>query len=148
MIFSRRASILAWERCGEETPAHLSAVIILITAIARKQNYKLREKSMSERKTKLNCWEFKRCGRQPQGIHVHDLGVCPATLEQKLDGAHGGVNAGRTCWVVAGTLCQGQLQGTFAQKFKNCKQCDFYFKVQEEERMNFHLSAVLLDKLK
>jgi hypothetical protein len=103
---------------------------------------------MSERKTKLNCWEFKRCGRQPQGFHAHDLGVCPATLEQKLDGVHDGVNAGRACWAVAGTLCKGQLQGTFAQKFKNCKECDFYLKVQEEERMNFHLSAVLLSKLK
>jgi hypothetical protein len=103
---------------------------------------------MNERKTKLNCWEFKRCGRQPQGIHVHDLGVCPAPLEQKLDGVHDGVNSGRACWAVAGTLCKGQLQGTFAQKFKNCKQCDFYLKVQEEEQMGFQLSAVLLVKLK
>ena len=103
---------------------------------------------MSERKTKLNCWEHKRCGRQPQGFHVHDLGVCPASLEQKLDGVHEGVNAGRACWVVAGTLCKGQLQGTFAQKFKNCKECDFYLKVREEEQMNFRLTAVLLDALK
>ncbi len=103
---------------------------------------------MNERKTKLNCWEFTRCGRQPQGHHVHDLGVCPVPLEQKLDGVHNGVNSGRACWAVAGTLCKGQQQGTFAQKFKNCKQCAFYLKVQEEEHMDFQLSAVLLDKLK
>jgi len=103
---------------------------------------------MNERKTKLNCWEFKRCGRQPQGINAHDLGVCPATLETKLDGVHGGVNSGRACWVVAGTLCKGQQQGTFAQKFKNCKECDFYLKVQREEQTNFQLSAVLLVNLK
>lgn len=99
-------------------------------------------------KTKMNCWEFKRCGRQPEGFHVHDLGVCPASLEQRLDDVHEGVNAGRACWVVAGTLCKGQLQGTFAQKFKNCKECDFYLKVREEEQMNFRLTAVLLAALK
>ncbi len=103
---------------------------------------------MSERKTKLNCWEFTRCGRQPQGLHVHDLGVCPAPLEQKLDGVHDGVNSGRACWVVAGTLCRGKTQGTFAQKFKDCKQCDFYLTVQKEEQMDFHLTPVLLSKLK
>jgi hypothetical protein len=49
---------------------------------------------------------------------------------------------------VAGTLCKGQLQGAFAQKFKNCKECDFYLRVREEEQTNFRLTAVLLDKLK
>jgi hypothetical protein len=104
--------------------------------------------SAMEVKTKRNCWEFKRCGRQPQGFHVHDLGVCPATLEQKLDGVHEGVNAGRSCWVVAGTLCKGQQEGIFAQKFKNCKECDFYLKVRDEEQTDFRLTAVLLNALK
>jgi hypothetical protein len=103
---------------------------------------------MGERKLKLNCWEFKRCGRQPQGPHVKDEGLCPATLEEGLDGVHDGVNGGRACWVVGGTMCKGQIQGTFAQKFKNCEQCDFYQAVRAEEYPNFMLSAVLLGKLK
>lgn len=37
-------------------------------------------------KKKLNCWEFKKCGRELGGAHVHDLGVCPATEEKRLDG--------------------------------------------------------------
>jgi len=102
---------------------------------------------MPQRRSKLNCWEFKRCGRQPGGIHELDLGRCPATKEESLDGVHDGVNAGRACWIVAGTLCKGELQGTFAQKFKNCKECDFYISVREEEGANFGLSAVLLAKL-
>ena len=102
---------------------------------------------MGQRRSKLNCWEFKRCGRQPGGIHEHDLGRCPATTEERLDGAHDGVNAGRTCWVVAGTLCKGEVQGTFAQKFNNCKECDFYIVVRDEEGTDFRLSAVLLSRL-
>ncbi len=103
---------------------------------------------MGERTSKLNCWEYKRCGRQPQGAHVKDLGLCPATLEEGLDGVHEGVNAGRACWVVSGTFCKGQVQGTFAQKFKNCEQCDFYQLVRTEEYPGFMLSAILLGKLK
>jgi hypothetical protein len=101
----------------------------------------------AERKTKLNCWEFKKCGRQPEGEHIHDLGLCPAATEEKLDGAHDGTNAGRACWVVAGTFCKGEVQGTFAQKFDNCKLCDFYCKVKEEEYPSFQLSAILVGKM-
>ena len=102
---------------------------------------------MPQRRSKLNCWEFKRCGRQPGGIHELELGRCPATMEESLEGVHDGVNAGRACWIVAGTLCKGEVQGTFAQKFKNCKECDFYISVREEEGADFALSALLLARL-
>lgn len=97
---------------------------------------------------KLNCWEFKKCGRQPQGNHVHDLGICPATQEFGLDDTHDGTNAGRACWVVSGTFCQGTVQGTFAQKFKNCENCDFYQTVRKEEGGGFTFAAVLLTKIR
>ncbi len=103
---------------------------------------------MEGRKTKLNCWEFKKCGRQPGGVHVRDLGICPVTQETRLDGEHGGSYAGRACWVVAGSLCGGEMQGTFAEKFKNCEQCDFYQSVREEEYPEFRLSGALLGKLR
>lgn len=96
---------------------------------------------------KKNCWEFKKCGREPGGEKVKDLGVCAAATEKKLDGIHEGKNAGRTCWVVAGTLCKGEVQGTFAQKYKNCEKCEFYQEVRKEEGGKFMLSAILLNKL-
>ncbi|MBI4685149.1 MAG: hypothetical protein HY755_08105 [Nitrospirae bacterium] len=97
---------------------------------------------------KKNCWEFKNCGRQPGGERVEDLGICSATREKKLDGIHGGKNAGRACWIVAGTFCKGEVQGFFAQKFKGCKECEFYQLVKNEEGTEFILSATLLNKLK
>lgn len=97
---------------------------------------------------KLNCWEFKKCGRQPQGAKARELGVCPATLEAGLDGVHDGVNSGRSCWVVAGTYCKGEVQGSFAQKYKNCVLCDFYQSVKTEEGFDFKLSAVLINQLR
>ncbi len=96
---------------------------------------------------KINCWEFKRCGRQEGGHNSEKLGVCSAAADGRLDGIHGGVKAGRVCWMVAGTLCGGELQGTFAQKMKNCLQCEFYLKVKKEEGGDFKMSAVLLRML-
>jgi hypothetical protein len=97
---------------------------------------------------KENCWEVMQCGREPGGIKAASLGVCPATLEEGLDEIHGGKNAGRACWVVAGTYCEGEIQGTFAAKFGFCEKCDFYVRVQKEEFPRFVLSSTLVKALK
>jgi hypothetical protein len=103
---------------------------------------------MKDGMTKLNCWEFKRCGRQPGGHRVFDLGVCPVTQETRLDDVHDGTNAGRACWVVSGSLCDGEVSGEFALKFKYCEKCDFYQLVRSEEYPNFKFSSVLLSKIR
>jgi len=97
---------------------------------------------------KQNCWEFKKCGRQPGGAKVAEFGVCTACSETKLDKVHEGKNSGRACWMVAGTLCGGKVQGTFAHKMGNCMSCEFYQLVKEEEGPNYKKSAELLTKLK
>jgi hypothetical protein len=96
---------------------------------------------------KINCWEFKKCGREPGGTRT-DLGICAASVEHRLHGVHGGKHAGRACWVVAGTLCGGKEQGTFAAKYHNCEKCDFYLSVRSDEGMSYKLSITLLQKLK
>lgn len=82
---------------------------------------------------KKNCWEFMNCGRHPGGPRTRDLGVCPVTTHENLHGAHDGRNAGRACWVVAGSLCGGKIQGTYAQKLTNCWRCDFFNTVKKQE---------------
>lgn len=85
---------------------------------------------------KNNCWEYTKCGRQPGGSKVQELGVCPVTQNQELNGAHGGTGAGRACWVVAGSLCGGKIQGSYAQKLHNCWRCEFMNSVKKEEEVN------------
>jgi hypothetical protein len=97
---------------------------------------------------KLNCWQFKKCGREPGGVKVRELGTCPASTERKLHQTHDGDCAGRSCWIVAGTYCGGKEQGTFAQKYHNCEKCDFYQSVREDEGLKFKLSTLLLQKMK
>lgn len=97
---------------------------------------------------KLNCWEFKKCGREQGGVKAVELGICPSAIETRLDGAHGGTRAGRACWVIAGTLCGGKEQGTFAHKYHNCEKCDFYQTVKKEEGSHYVYSIVLLQKIR
>ena len=64
----------------------------------------------------VNCWEAKRCGREPGGSNVGELGTCPAAAKKAGDG----------CWLVAGTFCGGTVQGTHAEKMVSCMVCDHY----------------------
>lgn len=80
-----------------------------------------------------NCWELKKCGREPNGEKVREFGVCPAATDASANGSNGGINGGRICWAIAGTFCGGKVQGTFAQKEVVCIACDFFKRVKEEE---------------
>lgn len=61
------------------------------------------------------CWEHMKCGRDRDAT-----AKCPAYP-----------NFGRICWAVAGTFCEGKVQGTFAQKYEDCRKCDFYQMVRK-----------------
>ena len=63
----------------------------------------------------MNCWEFKKCGREAGGAKVREFGVCPAYP-----------NDGQHCAWTTGTLCGGTVQGSFAVKFRNCMECNYY----------------------
>jgi two-component system NtrC family sensor kinase len=63
-----------------------------------------------EKPGEAKCWEYKKCGRDKDATTK-----CPAYP-----------HFGRVCWVVAGTFCEGKVQGTFAQKYEDCRKCDFY----------------------
>jgi hypothetical protein len=96
----------------------------------------------------LNCWEFKKRGREPGGAKAGELGICQSAKETRVDGMNNGKNGGRICWAIAGTLCGGKVQGSYAQKFLNCMACDFYKQVIHEEHGNLADFANVLEKLK
>jgi hypothetical protein len=81
---------------------------------------------------RLNCWEFKKCGREPGGAKEHELGTCPASYDARYDGIFGGRNGGRSCWLVAGTMCKGVVEGIFAKKYDDCRKCDFFQLVRND----------------
>jgi len=83
---------------------------------------------------RVNCWEFMKCGCEPGGVRADELGACPAATVEVLDGCNGGCNGGRSCWAIPGTLCGGRVQGKFAQKYFDCRECAFYRLVISEEQ--------------
>ncbi len=92
---------------------------------------------MKSSATRQNCWEVKKCGRQPGGDKVDQLGQCPAATETSYDGTNGGKNGGRFCWKVAGTMCGSEVQGVYARKLVTCLECEFLQQVQVEQAGTF-----------
>ena len=90
---------------------------------------------------KKNCWEFKKCARGPGGNKLSEFGTCPAATDISSDEINGGKGGGRVCWTVTGTLCGGEIQGTYGQKMAACISCDFFQQVKEEEDIAFVLEA-------
>lgn len=66
------------------------------------------------------CWEFMQCGRDKDNSVK-----CPAYP-----------HFGRACWAVAGTLCTGKIQGTFAQKIDDCRKCAFFQATHDQRQKN------------
>ncbi|MCP3891373.1 MAG: protein kinase [Desulfobulbaceae bacterium] len=92
---------------------------------------------------KLNCWEFSKCGREPAGKRVDELGVCPAAVDTSFDTINSGKNGGRVCWAIAGTFCEGRIQGAFADKRKSCVNCEFFKMVNSEDETDETPSQLL-----
>lgn len=83
---------------------------------------------------KQNCWEFKKCGREPNGIKAVDQGVCLAATDIFADGLNGGKNGGRICWAVAGSYSAStHTECTYATERFSCINCDFLELVEKEE---------------
>ena len=73
--------------------------------------------------------------------------MCPAATYEKLNDIHNGENSGRVCRLVAGTMCGGKVQGTFANKYKDCRECDYYQLVKREEGELFLITIELINRL-
>lgn len=95
----------------------------------------------------MNCWEFNKCGRQPGGNKLAELGQCVAVTSFKAHGINRGINGGRACWAIAGTFCGGEVQGAFIEKYKGCSNCDFFHQVLKEEGKNLLSVGSILSKL-
>lgn len=95
---------------------------------------------------RLNCWEYQGCERGPGGRRWQSGNACPVGQAQALDGANGGVNAGRACWVITGTVCDGKKSGTYQQKIHECQKCSFYARVHVEEALGIESAEALVER--
>ncbi len=92
----------------------------------------------------MNCWEYMKCGREPGGEQCEDKGVCPAAIEERLDGLNGGVNGGRACWGVDDTDCLEKIDAEHTR----CLDCPFFHLVEDEQRGDFQVMLEIWKRLK
>jgi hypothetical protein len=64
---------------------------------------------------------------------VGELGECPTVRAFGAHRINDGINGGRACWAIAGTFCQGTVQGSSIDKIRGCANCDFFESVAQEE---------------
>jgi hypothetical protein len=83
----------------------------------------------------LNCWQFKKCGREPGGKNVLEYGVCLIPVEIGLDGTNNGKNGGRSCWMQREYACEEIMRTCNVQEIRECRQCDFYKIVKEDIKL-------------
>ncbi len=84
---------------------------------------------------KKNCWEIMNCSGIIE-INREERALCPVLTTVSLDGVHQGFNAGRSCWEVPDTFCNGEPQGALKEKLEYCEQCRFFNIVKNEEGDN------------
>ena len=82
---------------------------------------------------RLNCWEFKKCGREPNGRNVSVSGVCAVATEVSVDGIHDGKNGGRCCWAVI-SVSHDNLGGGSC-RILECLKCEFYKMVKDSTEL-------------
>lgn len=56
-----------------------------------------------------NCWDYMDCPEESREL-------CPAFIEQK----------GTECWLIEGTRCRGEVQGSVVAKLEHCRECQVY----------------------
>lgn len=98
-------------------------------------------------KKKKNCWEFHGCKPIGRRKRFRRSITCPAYIETRLHGMHGGENGGRACWVTAGEICCANIKKTRGTILNTCQSCDFYKMVIIEEGIEHVIPEEILNAL-
>ena len=76
---------------------------------AERQIFFLLSQKIGSRKPARNCWEIRNC---PESTRAE----CPAWE----------FDAGKLCWFINGTICDGSIQKNWKEKMKICRSCDIF----------------------
>jgi chemotaxis signal transduction protein len=68
-----------------------------------------------------NCWDVKSCKKKE----------CPAYENSDL-----------RCWMISGTFCRDEIQGSFHEKIEACRKCNFYQQAQSDQAV-FNMGIVV-----
>jgi DNA-binding XRE family transcriptional regulator len=91
-------AIQSFEQGWRNLPVHIERQVLLILALKKRASKKDKP-----------CWLTRHCP-------VKNRQDCPAWE----------FDAGRLCWFINGTICQGAPQKSWGKKMKICRECEVY----------------------
>jgi DNA-binding XRE family transcriptional regulator len=91
-------SLQSFEQGWRRVPVHIERQSLLLLALKRSGTAK-----------HSPCWSIKKC---PKNIKQ----ACPAWE----------FNAGHLCWCINGTICKGNVQGSWTKKMTICRKCEVF----------------------
>lgn len=86
----------------------------LIPPHAERQMFFLLSNIKGIKKGQKSCWTIKKC---------------PAKLKKQCPAWE--FKAGKLCWFINGTICEGAAQKTWKEKMKICRSCDVFISLLE-----------------
>ncbi len=89
-------TVHSYEQGWRKIPGHAERQLLFLVSMAAGTNRELGE-----------CWEVKDCPPERRS-------TCPA-WEFK---------AGRMCWFINGTICEGEIHNSWNEKMKICRSCE------------------------
>jgi DNA-binding transcriptional regulator YiaG len=92
-------AIQSFEQGWRNIPVHTERQVLFLVAL----------KNGSRSKGNGPCWAIRKCS-------VEIKKDCPAWEFQ----------AGRLCWLINGTICQGRVRESWPKKMKICRQCKVF----------------------
>ena len=91
-------AIHSYEQGWRSVPVHAERQILFLFSRRRENRKRLRD-----------CWKVKKC---PAGLKQR----CPAWEFQ----------AGKLCWLINGTICEGIVKKNWSEKMKICRKCEVF----------------------
>ena len=102
-------AVHSYEQGWRAVPAHVERQLYFLVS-RRRETYKEREP----------CWMIKKCPDERKK-------QCPAWEFQ----------AGRLCWFINGTICEGMVQKNWSEKMKTCRSCEVLSSLLPDRRKDF-----------
>ena len=96
-------AVQSFEQGWRKVPTHVERQVLFLQALKRGMGEEIHP-----------CWDIRGCP-----IQIRD--TCPAWE----------FSAGRICWFISGTMCQGKVQESWSQKMKICRKCKVFISYME-----------------
>lgn len=104
-------AVQSFEQGWRKVPVHIERQVLFLIS------------NRGEPRKSPPCWDIRGCSKENRE-------ACPAWE----------FNLGHLCWFVNGTICRGEIQGSWGQKMKVCRTCEVFARTmnpinrEEEER--------------